>query len=122
MRCTIMLSQCTKKSVGCSLQYCPGELVVKTIIKKTTLSIAAAAAALIAASSASFAAELPSYQAAGFPISPVQAQVLERANVHEQSQAPTSTVSAPQLNEPASRTKMTTATATPVQATGSSLR
>jgi hypothetical protein len=91
-------------------------------LKKTSLSISAAAAVLIAGGSAGFAAELPSYQVAGFPISPVQAQVLERANVHEQSQAPSSTVSASQLNVPAPRKKVATATETPAQTSGSSLR
>jgi len=76
-------------------------------VKKTTLSIAAAAAALIAASSAGFAGELPSYQVAGFPISPVQAQVLERANVHEQ--VPTSAISPQLLNVPTQPKKMAAA-------------
>jgi multisubunit Na+/H+ antiporter MnhG subunit len=93
---------------------------VRTIVKKTTLSIAATAAVLIAASSAGFAAELPTYQVAGFPISPVQAQVLERANVHEQ--VPTSAISPHQLNAPAPRKKVANATGTPAQTAGSSLR
>ena len=92
----------------------------RTIVKKTTLSIAAVAAALIAASSAGFAAELPTYQVTGFPISPVQAQVLERANVQEQ--VPSSAVSPHQLNAPAPRKKVATAAGTPVQTAGSSLR
>jgi hypothetical protein len=115
-----MLSQCTKKSVGSRLQYCPGELVVRTIVKKTTLSIAAVAAALIAASSAGFAGELPTYELTGFPISPVQAQVLGVANVHEQ--VPSSAVSPHQLNAPAPRKKVATAAETPAETTGSSLR
>src|SRR3984957_13553776 len=120
MQCTRMLSQCTKKGVGLSLQCCPGELVVRTIVKKTSLSIAAAAAALIAASSAGFAAELPTYELAGFPISPVQAQVLGVANVHEQ--VPSSAVSPHQLNAPAPRKKVANAAETPVQiTTGNSL-
>jgi hypothetical protein len=116
-----MLSQCTKKGVGCRLQYCPGELVVRTIVKKTSLSIAAAAAALIAGSSAGFAAELPTYELAGFPISPVQAQVLGVANVHEQ--VPSSAVSPHQLKVPTPRKKVASATGTPAPiTTGSSLR
>jgi hypothetical protein len=112
-----MLSQCTKKGVGSGLQSLPR----RTIVKKITLSIAAVAAALIAASSAGFAAELPTYQVTGFPISPVQAQVLERANVQEQ--VPSSAVSPHQLNAPAPRKKVATAAGTPVQTTtGSSLR
>jgi hypothetical protein len=110
-----MLSRRTKRGVGCSLQSSR-----RTIVKKTSLSIAAAAAALIAASSAGFAGELPIYQAAGFPISPVQARVLERANVHEQ--VPSSAVSPHQLNAPAPRKKVATATGTPAQTAGSSLR
>jgi len=45
-------------------------------VKKTYLSIAAAAVISIAAGTAGFAAELPSYEAAGLPISAVQVQVL----------------------------------------------
>ena len=45
-------------------------------MKKTSLSIAAVAALLIAGSTAGFAAGLPTYEATGLPISPVQAQVL----------------------------------------------
>jgi len=116
-----MLSQCTKKSVGSRLQYCPGELVVRTIVKKTTLSIAAVAAALIAASSAGFAAELPTYQVTGFPISPVQAQVLGAANVHEQSQLPSSAVPH-QMSVPTPQKKVAAATVAPAPTTGSSLR
>jgi hypothetical protein len=93
---------------------------VRTIVKKTSLSVAAAAAALIAATSAGFAAELPTYQSGGFPISVVQAQVLERANVRE---VPSSAVSPHQLNAPAPRKKVASATGTPTPTTtGSSLR
>jgi hypothetical protein len=103
----------------CRLQ--PAILPRRTIVKKTSLSIAAAAAALIAATSAGFAAELPTYQLTGFPISPVQAQVLGAANVHEQ--VPSSTVSPHQVNAPAPRKKVASATETPAQtATGSALR
>jgi hypothetical protein len=99
----------------------PAILPRRTIVKKTTLSIAAVAAALITASSAGFAAELPTYELAGFPISPVQAQVLGVANVHEQ--VPSSAVSPHQLNAPAPRKKVATATGIPAQTTtGSALR
>jgi len=47
-------------------------------VKKTCLSIAAAAVISIAGGTAGFAAELPAYQAAGLPISAVQAQVGSR--------------------------------------------
>jgi hypothetical protein len=87
-------------------------------VKKTSLSIAAAAAVLIAGGSAGFAAELPTYELTGFPISPVQAQVLGAANVHEQ--VPSSTIQH-QPNVPAPRKKVATAIA-PALTTGSSLR
>jgi hypothetical protein len=90
-------------------------------VKKTSLSIAAAAAVLIAGGSAGFAAELPTYQVTGFPISPVQAQVLGAANVHEQSQVPGSAVPH-QVNVPTPRKKVATATETPAPTIGSSLR
>jgi hypothetical protein len=95
---------------------------VRIIVKNTSLSIAAAVAVLIAGGSAGFAAELPTYELTGFPISPVQAQVLGAADVHEQSQVPSSAVPH-QLNVPAPRKKMTTATIAPVRTTtGSSSR
>jgi hypothetical protein len=43
----------------------------------------------IAASTVAFAAELPTYQVNGFPISPVQVQLLGAANVRSQSAAST---------------------------------
>ena len=50
-------------------------------MKKTYLSIAAAAMISMAGGTAGFAAELPTYEAAGLPISTVQVQVLGAANV-----------------------------------------
>ena len=79
-------------------------------MKKTSLSIAAAAV-LIAAGAAGFAAELPSYEATGMPISAVQVRVLGAANVQQQSPVSTSTVTPLQLSVLTPRTKMTTATA-----------
>ena len=75
-------------------------------MKKTYLSIAAAAVISMAGGTAGFAAELPTYEAAGLPISAVQVQVLGAANVREQAPVPTSAAS-PQTP----RTKLTTATA-----------
>jgi hypothetical protein len=83
-------------------------------VKKTSLSTLAAAAVLIAGSVAGIAAELPTYQVTGFPISPVQAQVLGPAHVQEQSQAPTSVH---QPNLPATRMKVTAAADAPVETT-----
>jgi hypothetical protein len=80
-------------------------------VKKTPLSIAAAAVISIAGGTAGFAAELPTYESAGFPVSAVQVQVLGAANVQEQSPVPTSTASPRQLRVLTPRTKMTTATA-----------
>ncbi len=50
-------------------------------MKKISLSIAAAIS--IAGGTAALAAELPTYELAGFPISPVQLQVLGPANVQQ---------------------------------------
>ena len=84
-------------------------------MKKTYLTIAAAVVISIAAGTAGFAAELPTYETTGLPISAVQVQVLGAANVREQSPAPTSTVSPHQLRVLTPRTKITTATAAPTR-------
>ena len=65
---------------------------------KICLSIGAAAVIVIAGGSAGIAAELPTYETAGLPISPVQARVLEAAHVQEQSPAPSSTLTPVQLS------------------------
>ena len=91
-------------------------------MKKTYLSIAAAAAISIAGGTAGFAAELPTYETTGLPISAVQVQVLGAANVREQSPVPTSTATPHQLSVLTPRTKMTTATVAPTQTTGRSIR
>jgi hypothetical protein len=79
-------------------------------MKKTYLSIAAAALISLAGGTAGFAAELPTYQSAGLPISAVQVQVMGAANVQEQSPVPTTTASPHQLSVLTPRAKMTTAT------------
>jgi hypothetical protein len=84
-------------------------------VKMTSLSIAAAAVISVAGATASFAAELPTYESAGLPISAVQIRVLGAANVQEQSPAPTSTASPHQLKILTPRMKMTTATAAPTR-------
>jgi hypothetical protein len=83
-------------------------------VKKISLSIAAVL--WIAGATAAFAAELPSYEATGFPISPAQVSVLGAANVQEQSPVATSTLTPVQLSVLTPRTKLTTASATPVPA------
>jgi hypothetical protein len=86
------------------------------LVKKTYLSIAAAAVISMAAGTAGFAAELPTYETRGLPISAVQVQVLGAANVSEQSPVSTSAASPHQLSVLTPRPKMTTAT------TGRSIR
>lgn len=82
-------------------------------MKKTSLSLAAVAAFAIAGATTSFAAELPTYQANGLPISPVQASLLGAAGV-EQTQAAPSAVSPLQISVLTPRRKVTTATAAPI--------
>lgn len=84
-------------------------------MKKTSLSIAAAAVISVAGATAGFAAELPSYEAAGLPISAVQVQLLGAANVRQQSPVQTSAASPHQLSVLTPRTKMTTAAAAPAR-------
>ncbi len=76
-------------------------------MKKMSLSIAAVLS--IAGATAAFAAELPSYETTGFPVSPVQVGVLGAANVREQSPVATSTVTPLQLSVLTPRSKITTA-------------
>ena len=85
----------------------------RIVVKKTYLSIAAAAAILIAGGTAGFAAELPSYEATGLPISSVQVRVLGAANVREQSPMPASTVTPLQQSVLTPRKEITTATVAP---------
>lgn len=65
-------------------------------IEVKRVSLAIAAAICIAGGSAAFAAELPSYQVTGFPISPVQLRLLGPANVQER--APTVAATPHQVN------------------------
>jgi hypothetical protein len=84
-------------------------------VKKTYLSIAAAAVISMAGGAAGFASELPAYQAAGLPISAVQAQLLGAADVGEASPAPASAASPHQLSVLTPRTRITTATVAPAR-------
>jgi hypothetical protein len=84
-------------------------------VNKTYLSIAAAAVISMAGGTAGFAAELPAYEAAGLPISAVQAQLLGAANVGEVSPMPTSAASPHQLSVLTPRTKLKTATVAPAR-------
>ncbi|WP_420967385.1 hypothetical protein [Bradyrhizobium sp. B120] len=77
---------------------------------KISLSIIAATLAIASATVAS-AAELPTFEAAGLPISPVQAGVLGAANVHEQATAEATAATPHQLHVLTPRSKVTTARA-----------
>lgn len=62
-------------------------------MNKKTLSIAAAVLTL-AGTTATFAAELPGYEANGIPASPVQVRVLGGAHVEQQVTAPATSMTA----------------------------
>jgi hypothetical protein len=78
-------------------------------VKQIYLSIAAAAISFTGAT-AGFAAELPSYEASGLPVSAVQVRVLGAANVQEQTPVPASTLTPLQLSVLTPRAKTTAAT------------
>jgi len=78
-------------------------------MNKKTLSIAAAL--VIAGSTATFAAELPAYEANGIPASPVQVRVLGANHVDQQVTAPATSVTALQASVLTPR-KLKTATVT----------
>jgi hypothetical protein len=118
LHCDIVISQCNKRGVGCGLESL---IVRRTEVKKTYLSIAAAALS-IAGATASFAAELPSYETKGLPISAVQVRVLGAADVREQSPALTSTATAHQLSVLTPRKTRTAETAEPAPTTGRAVR
>ena len=77
-------------------------------MKQIYLSIAAAIS--FTGATAGFAAELPSYEASGLPISAVQLRVLGAANVQEQTPVPASTLTPLQLSVLTPRAKTTAAT------------
>ena len=77
-------------------------------MKKISLSIAAAAMLAMTAASGALAAELPSYEKAGLPVSVVQLQVMGAENVQEVSPVATS-VSPVQLSVLTPRKKIKTA-------------
>ena len=80
-------------------------------MKNAALSIAAATAFVIAGSTAGIAAELPTFETRGLPISAMQVQVLGAADVREQSTIASSTATAHQVSVLTRRTKLTAATA-----------
>ncbi len=82
-------------------------------MKKTSLTLAAVIAMAIAGGTTSFAAELPTYEVQGLPISPVQASVLGGADAREQAQVAPTAASPHQLSVLSPR-KVKTATVAPV--------
>jgi len=66
-------------------------------MNKKTLSFAAAVVA-VAVNTAAFAGELPTYQANGFPATPVQVSVLGGAHVQQQATAPATTLTPVQVS------------------------
>ncbi|MCS3725762.1 hypothetical protein [Bradyrhizobium betae] len=79
-------------------------------MNKKILSIAAAAL-VIAGTTATFAAELPAYEANGITVSPVQVRVLGANHVEQQASAPASSVTVLQASVLTPR-KVKTATVT----------
>ena len=77
-------------------------------MKKISLSIAAAAVLAMTAASGAVAAELPSYEKAGLPLSAVQLQVMGAEGVQEASPVATS-VTPVQLSVLSPRNKIKTA-------------
>jgi hypothetical protein len=86
---------------------------------KWTLSIAAALIS-IAGGTAAFAAGLPTYERTGFPISPVQMQLLGPVNVQERSPTATAAASPHQATVLRARPGLTTGTTAPAR-TGAGL-
>lgn len=80
-------------------------------MNKKTLSIAAAVLA-IAGSTAAVAAELPTYETNGFPVSPLQVRVLGAAHVEQQVATPATVASVHQAKVLSPR-KVKTADVTP---------
>jgi len=81
-------------------------------VKKTSLTIAAVVAIAVAGSTTSFAAELPTYEVNGLPISPVQASLLGAAKAQESQVV--SSAAPHQASILTARAKVKTATAAPV--------
>jgi hypothetical protein len=90
-------------------------------VQKTYLTIAAAVISM-AGATAGVAAELPSYETKGLPVSAVQLRVLGAADVRQQSPALTSTVTSHQLSVLTPRKTRTAETAAPTPTTGRTIR
>jgi hypothetical protein len=97
-------------TIACVLE----NLARRITLKKTSLFVAAAVISL-AAGTAGFAAELPTYQTSGLPMSSVQVQVLGAADLQQQAPAPASALTPVQLSVLTPRTNMTTAGIAPAR-------
>lgn len=86
------------------------------------VSLSIAAAAISAVSGATFAAELPTYELTGLPISPMQLQLLGPANVQEQSPTPTVTATPHQVSVLTGQPGVTTGTIASSRTTGLAAR
>jgi hypothetical protein len=87
----------------------------RIIVKKIYLAIAAAAAIASSGATTGLAAELPSYEVAGLPISAVQVGVLGAENVQQQTPVAASTLTPLQLSVLTPRTKAIATTARPAR-------
>jgi hypothetical protein len=87
---------------------------VRNVVKRVSVSIAAAAIS-VAGGTAAFAAELPTYDVTGFPISPVQLRLLGPANVQERSPTPTVAATPRQVNVLTGQPEVTTGTIAPTR-------
>ena len=90
-------------------------------MQKTYLTLAAAVIS-IACATAGVAAELPSYETKGLPMSAVQLRVLGAADITQQSAVPTSTATAHQLSILTPRKTRTAETTVPTPTTGRATR
>jgi 2-methylaconitate cis-trans-isomerase PrpF len=86
---------------------------VRIEVKRVSLAIAAAIS--VAGGTAAFAAELPTYEVTGFPISPVQLRLLGPANVQERSTTPTGMAAPHQADVLTGRPGVTTGTIAPTR-------
>ena len=82
-------------------------------MKRISLIVAAAAAISMAGVATGFAAELPTFEANGLPISAVQVAVLGAAHVQEQSPVATTALSPYQLRVLTPRSRRTAAAVAP---------
>lgn len=89
-------------------------------VKRVSLAIAAAIS--VAGGTAAIAAELPTYEVTGFPISPVQLRLLGPANVQERSPTPTVAATRHQVDVLTGQPGVTTIAPTRAGTTGLAVR